>query len=132
MSGRYECRIVSSFAEEIVSARQNYSITCRVVRIGGSKCGARQLPRQFGGVHRAVARLIHCVWNSLRIYYALYEIPDYCQSALAGRKGGMAWHDWQTRWPSSLVRLRGSAGQRQCYSYGKVPRLSWRTSPLRP
>src|SRR5215510_14704562 len=35
MSGRYECRIVSSFAEEIVSARQNYSITCRVVRIGG-------------------------------------------------------------------------------------------------
>src|SRR5215813_7338183 len=35
MSGRYECRIVSSFAEEIVSTRQNYSITCRVVRIDG-------------------------------------------------------------------------------------------------
>src|SRR5262249_5134215 len=36
MSGRYECRIVSSFAEEIVSTRQNYSITCRVVRIDGN------------------------------------------------------------------------------------------------
>src|SRR5215510_959172 len=35
MAGRYECRRVSSFAEEIVSTRQNYSITCRVVRIGG-------------------------------------------------------------------------------------------------
>src|SRR5215813_9719327 len=37
MSGRYECRIVSSFAMESVSTRQNYSITRRVVRIGGSR-----------------------------------------------------------------------------------------------
>jgi hypothetical protein len=32
MSGRYDGRIVSSFAEEMVSTPQNYSITCRVVR----------------------------------------------------------------------------------------------------
>ena len=32
MSGRYECRRVSSCAEEIVATPQNYSIICRVVR----------------------------------------------------------------------------------------------------
>jgi hypothetical protein len=38
----------------------------------GTKCCARQLPRQFGGVHCAVARPVHCVWNSLCMYCAWY------------------------------------------------------------
>jgi len=42
MSGRYECRIVSSFAEESVSTSQNYSMTRRVVRIGGHSIGDKK------------------------------------------------------------------------------------------
>jgi putative transposase len=73
MSGRYDCRIVSSFAEEIVSTPQNYSMICRVVRIGGCfiACvdGLQGLPEAIEAVFpqtQVQLCIVHKVRNSLR------------------------------------------------------------------
>jgi hypothetical protein len=59
MSGRYECRIVASFAEEIVSTPKNYSITCEWCGMsektkGSAKNGNCKEFRQFRHGYRYV------------------------------------------------------------------------------
>src|SRR5262245_12820010 len=76
-----------------------------------SKCCARQLPRQFGGVHRVVARLIYCVWNSLRIYCALYaalrmavlRTAISAEGALGSLTPVLSWSDYVTQGETTMA-----------------------------